>query len=217
MDLTRARRADAELLLDAVLPAGRASRPRRSTSRSPSSSRPSASEMRATPIAAVEDVPALDTCQRGGAEPLEGLRRRRLRLLRQDARRARPRTRPRWKRCVVATDAALGQALGKSYVRDYFPPEAKAAADAMVRNLIAALRDDLATLPWMGEATRQKAIAKLATFRPKIGYPDVWRDYSAPHDRPRAVRPERRSAPTNSSSAASSPRSAGPSTARTGR
>ena len=90
-----------------------------------------------------------------------------------------PENEARWKRCVVATDAALGQALGKSYVRDYFPPEAKAAADTMVRNLIDALRDDLAALPWMGEATRQKAIAKLATFRPKIGYPDVWRDYSS--------------------------------------
>jgi len=90
-----------------------------------------------------------------------------------------PENEPRWKRCVVATDAALGQALGKSFVREYFPPEAKAAADQMVRNLIDALRDDLATLPWMSEATRQKALAKLATFRPKIGYPDVWRDYSS--------------------------------------
>ncbi len=90
-----------------------------------------------------------------------------------------PENEVRWKRCVVSTDAALGQALGKSFVREHFPPEAKAAADRMVRNLIDSLRDDLATLPWMGESTRQKAIAKLATFRPKIGYPDVWRDYSS--------------------------------------
>jgi putative endopeptidase len=90
-----------------------------------------------------------------------------------------PENEVRWKRCVTATDAALGQALGKSYVRDYFPPEAKSSADAMVRNLVAALREDLQTLPWMGEATRQKALEKLAAFRPKIGYPDVWRDYSA--------------------------------------
>ena len=48
----------------------------------------------------------------------------------------------------------------------------------MVKNLVAALRDDLKTLPWMSEATRQKALEKLAAFRPKIGYPDVWRDYS---------------------------------------
>ncbi len=90
-----------------------------------------------------------------------------------------PENEARWKRCVVATDAALGQALGKSFVRDYFPPEAKASADTMVRNLIDALRDDLGALPWMSETTRQKALAKLATFRPKIGYPDVWRDYSS--------------------------------------
>ncbi len=90
-----------------------------------------------------------------------------------------PENEPRWKRCVNATDAALGQALGKSFVRDYFPPEAKAAADRMVQNLIGALREDLKTLPWMSEVTRQKALGKLATFRPKIGYPDVWRDYSS--------------------------------------
>jgi putative endopeptidase len=90
-----------------------------------------------------------------------------------------PENEARWKRCVVAADAELGQALGKSYVRDYFPPEAKAAADTMVKNLVAALRDDLKTLSWMSEATRKKALDKLAAFRPKIGYPDVWRDYSA--------------------------------------
>ncbi|HEY6273409.1 MAG TPA: M13 family metallopeptidase [Terriglobales bacterium] len=86
---------------------------------------------------------------------------------------------PRWKRCVGATDRALGEALGQIYVKEYFPPEAKARAQEMVNNLIAALRDDLETLPWMGEATRQQALAKLAAFTPKIGYPDKWRDYSA--------------------------------------
>ncbi len=90
-----------------------------------------------------------------------------------------PENEVRWKRCVLATDGAIGQALGKSYVRDYFPPEAKAAADRMVKNLVAALRDDLKTLPWMSDATRKKAVEKLAAFRPKIGYPDVWRDYSS--------------------------------------
>jgi putative endopeptidase len=90
-----------------------------------------------------------------------------------------PENEVRWKRCVSATDNAIGFALGKAYVRDYFPPEAKARADAMVKNLIAALRADLATLPWMGEATRKAALAKLDTFDPKIGYPSKWRDYSA--------------------------------------
>ena len=79
---------------------------------------------------------------------------------------------PRWKRCVQATDAQLGFALGRLYVREYFPPEAKERADRMVQNLIAALRDDLATLPWMGEATRKAALEKLNAFTPKIGYPD---------------------------------------------
>ena len=86
---------------------------------------------------------------------------------------------PRWKRCVRATDGQVGFALGKIYVRENFPPEAKARADRMVRNLIAALREDLATLPWMGEETRKAALAKLDAFNPKIGYPDRWRDYSA--------------------------------------
>jgi predicted metalloendopeptidase len=90
-----------------------------------------------------------------------------------------PENEARWKRCVSATDRAIGFALGKAYVRDYFPPESKARADAMVRNLIAALRSDLATLPWMGEETRKAALAKLDSFDPKIGYPDKWRDYSA--------------------------------------
>jgi putative endopeptidase len=90
-----------------------------------------------------------------------------------------PENEVRWKRCVSSTDGAIGFALGKAYVRDYFPPEAKARADAMVQNLIAALRADLATLPWMGEATRKAALAKLGTFDPKIGYPSKDRDYSA--------------------------------------
>ena len=86
---------------------------------------------------------------------------------------------PRWKRCVAATDRQLGFALGQVYVKKYFPPEAKARALEMVNNLIAALRDDLQTLPWMSEATRQQAVIKLNAFGKKIGYPDKWRDYSA--------------------------------------
>jgi putative endopeptidase len=86
---------------------------------------------------------------------------------------------PRWKRCVRTTDQELGEALGQIYVKKAFPPEAKARAQQMVRNLIAALREDLATLTWMGPETRRAAIAKLDAFAPKIGYPDKWRDYSA--------------------------------------
>ena len=86
---------------------------------------------------------------------------------------------PRWKRCVQATDRNLGEALGQVYVQKYFPPEAKAHALEMVHNLIAALRDDLKTLSWMGPETRAQATAKLEAFAVKIGYPDKWRDYSA--------------------------------------
>ncbi len=86
---------------------------------------------------------------------------------------------PRWKRCVAATDDELGFALGQKYVEAAFPPESKARMDALVKNLIAALSEDLTTLPWMSEATRKAAREKLAAFTPKIGYPDEWRDYSA--------------------------------------
>jgi putative endopeptidase len=86
---------------------------------------------------------------------------------------------PRWKRCAQATDRALGEALGQVYVQKYFPPVAKARALEMVHNLIAALHDDLQTLPWMGPDTRAQAIAKLEAFTVKIGYTDKWRDYSA--------------------------------------
>jgi len=86
---------------------------------------------------------------------------------------------PRWKRCVQATDRVLGEALGQVYVQKYFPPAAKARALEMVHNLVAALRDDLQTLPWMGPDTRKQATAKLEAFAVKIGYTDKWRDYSA--------------------------------------
>jgi predicted metalloendopeptidase len=85
---------------------------------------------------------------------------------------------PRWKRCVAATDQALGMALGKIWVREHFPPQAKERADRMVKNLVGALRDDLQRLPWMGAETRKAALAKLDAFAQKIGYPDKWRDYS---------------------------------------
>jgi putative endopeptidase len=87
--------------------------------------------------------------------------------------------RPRWKRCTSATDQQLGEALGQLYVQKYFPPEAKARALELVHNLLAALRDDLQSLPWMSPATRKAAIEKLEAFGIKIGYPDKWRDYSA--------------------------------------
>ncbi len=86
---------------------------------------------------------------------------------------------PRWKRCVNATDQALGEALGQKYVERAFPPAAKARALEMVHGLIDALREDLKTLPWMSPATRAQALIKLNAITLKIGYPDKWRDYSA--------------------------------------
>jgi len=86
---------------------------------------------------------------------------------------------PRWKRCVSATDGALGEALGAVYVQKAFPPAAKERALAMVHNLEAALKSDITVLSWMSEATRKQAIVKLDAFLNKIGYPDKWRDYSA--------------------------------------
>lgn len=87
--------------------------------------------------------------------------------------------RPRWLRCVQWTDALLGDALGQKYVEKYFPPAAKARVQAMVGHLLAAMGDTIRELPWMGSATRQQALAKLATMRTKIGYPDKWKDYGA--------------------------------------
>jgi predicted metalloendopeptidase len=86
---------------------------------------------------------------------------------------------PRWKRCVASTDRALGEALGQIYVAKTFTPEAKAHAQQMVKNLIEALRSDLATLSWMSDETRKRATAKLDAFVRKIGFPDKWRSYEA--------------------------------------
>jgi len=85
---------------------------------------------------------------------------------------------PRWKRVVAKTDEELGESLGKLYVADHFPPEAKARALEMVNNLKEALADSIKSRDWMDDATKQEALKKLAAFTVKIGYPDKWRDYS---------------------------------------
>jgi len=86
-----------------------------------------------------------------------------------------------WKRAValVGGRAGLGEALGELYVARYFKPESKAAMDKLVENLRAALRQNIAGIDWMGEATKAQAYRKLETFRPKIGYPSKWLDYSS--------------------------------------
>jgi len=90
-----------------------------------------------------------------------------------------PAQQPRWKRCLQATDQALGMTLGQAYVARAFTPEARQRAQEMVANLQAAMRETLQGVPWMSDATRQQAITKLAAFDEKIGYPDVWLDQSA--------------------------------------
>jgi predicted metalloendopeptidase len=85
---------------------------------------------------------------------------------------------PRWKRCVNAIDGNMGMALGRIYVKEHFPPEAKRRVDELVKNLLAALDEDIDTLTWMSPATKKAAHAKIATFDKKLGYPDKWRDYS---------------------------------------
>ena len=84
---------------------------------------------------------------------------------------------PRWTRCVEFEDALLGEALGQRYVERYFPTEAKARMQEMVRNLLAAMGDTIRGLDWMGPQTKQQALQKLSTFNPKVGYPDKWIDY----------------------------------------
>lgn len=89
-----------------------------------------------------------------------------------------PSIRERWKRGVSVTEGALGEAIGKVYVERHYPPTAKAAMDELVGNLIEAYRQSITTLEWMTAETRERALAKLDSFTPKIGHPEVWRDYS---------------------------------------
>ena len=89
-----------------------------------------------------------------------------------------PENRARWKRGMSLIDQALGEALGKLYVAKYFPPQNKARMEALIANMLDAYRRDIETLDWMSPETRKGAQAKLAKLTTKIGYPNVWRDYS---------------------------------------
>ena len=86
---------------------------------------------------------------------------------------------PRWKQCTSMTDRALGEAVGQDWVKQNFPPAAKASMDQLVAALEKALGEDIQSLPWMTDATKKAAEEKLAMIRNKIGYPEKWRDYSA--------------------------------------
>jgi putative endopeptidase len=85
---------------------------------------------------------------------------------------------PRWKRCTMVTDRSMGEAVGQDWVKENFPPQAKANMEKLVAALEKALNEDIQNLSWMTPATKEQAEAKLAAFRQKIGYPDKWRDYS---------------------------------------
>jgi len=85
--------------------------------------------------------------------------------------------RVRWQRGIRLVNESMGEALGRLYVEKHFPPECKQRVEAMVANLLAAYRESIATLDWMSPETRQQALAKLAKFHVKIGYPSRWIDY----------------------------------------
>jgi putative endopeptidase len=86
---------------------------------------------------------------------------------------------PRWKKCVGWVDRDLGEALGKEFVDRVFPPENKAKAVAMTDLIVAAMKTRIDDLDWMSEKTKKQALDKLGKIRNKVGYPDVWRDYTA--------------------------------------
>ena len=89
-----------------------------------------------------------------------------------------PELKARWKRGVDFANAGMGDAIGQLYVDRFFPPDAKAKADALVQNLLVAMKARLERVTWMTPATRTKALTKLASFHPKIGYTSKWRDYA---------------------------------------
>jgi predicted metalloendopeptidase len=87
--------------------------------------------------------------------------------------------RVRWKRAVRSLEGSVGEVVGQVYVKKYFPPESKQQMLDLVNNLRTAFTDRIQHSPWMSEVTKKAAMEKLQTFRPKIGYPDKWKDYSA--------------------------------------
>ncbi len=85
---------------------------------------------------------------------------------------------PRWRRCMRLADSYLGDALGREYAKTHFTPAAKSKMLTMVSNLRAVIRDRINASDWMSAETKKQALVKLASFTPKIGYPDTWRSYT---------------------------------------
>ena len=81
-------------------------------------------------------------------------------------------------RALATVNNTVGEALGKLYVDEMFPPEAKKKAEDMIANVIEAFKERIQKLDWMGDSTKVKAIQKLDKFTVKIGYPDKWKDFS---------------------------------------
>ena len=89
-----------------------------------------------------------------------------------------PEQRDRWKRGIAVAEGAMGEAIGRDYVKLYYPPESKAKMDKLVADLRVAMRKRIEGLQWMSPATKVQALDKLQSFGLKIGHPDEWRDYS---------------------------------------
>jgi putative endopeptidase len=89
-----------------------------------------------------------------------------------------PAMEPRWQRSARVLDTYIGFAVGEMYVAKYFPPEVRARLEGMVQNMREVLKERITKLEWMSDATKQKALEKLGTFRVVVGYPPKWRDYT---------------------------------------
>src|SRR5690606_8322489 len=85
---------------------------------------------------------------------------------------------PRWKRVLGTINRQVGEAMGQLYVQVAFPPESKQKMEVLVANLGEALKARIENLEWMSDETKTRALEKLATFEPRIGYPDKWRDWT---------------------------------------
>ena len=89
--------------------------------------------------------------------------------------------RPRWKRIIDETEDSIGELLGQEWVKKYCSPATKARYERLTNDIITTYAERMRTLPWMSEATKQRALAKLAKVTRKVAYPDKWRDYSTLH------------------------------------
>jgi putative endopeptidase len=86
---------------------------------------------------------------------------------------------PRWKRVINAEEHSMGEMLGQLYVKEFFPEKTKERYSNLVEGIRDALKDHISKLTWMSDSTKQKAYAKLAAMKKKVGYPDKWKDFSA--------------------------------------